>query len=62
MEIKNVAYNQKQFKIAPKKLLQTHFTQFKSALVNRELRAESQDFIIAVRDLRFCLCALCEYS
>jgi len=48
IEIKNVAGNQKKFKIALKKFLHTHFTQLKSTLVNRELRTESQDFIIVV--------------
>ena len=38
LEIKNVAGNQKKFKIDLKKYLLTHFTQLRSTLVNLELR------------------------
>ena len=40
----------------------THFTQLKSTLVNRELRTVSQDFVIVVCDLKFCLYALSKYA
>ena len=63
LEIKNIAGNQKKFKIALKNFYTlTHFTQLKSTLVNHELRTVSQDFIIVLCDLRFCLCALRKYS
>jgi len=48
LEIKNVAGNQKQFKIALKRFLHAYFTQLKSTLVNRELKTVSQDFNIVV--------------
>ena len=49
LEIKNVAGNEKKFKIALKKFLHTYsFYTIESTLVNRELRTVSQDFIIVV--------------
>jgi hypothetical protein len=49
LEIKNVADNQKKFKIALKKCLYTvHFTPWKSTLVNCELRTVLQNFNIVV--------------
>ena len=59
LEIRNVAGNNRKFKIAMKKFLHTHFTQMKSTLVNRDISTASQDFITVVCDLIFGLCALC---
>jgi hypothetical protein len=56
LEIKNVAGNQKKFKIALKKTFYTliHFTQWNSTLVNHELCTVSRDFLLEwYIDLRF---------